>query len=111
MDCFKLLTVLLFIKGINSDCPKYVIPRKNPVRGYIDYHYQNLSGFPKSLDMVQLMADSWAAILSGIPDKKLIFEATMSEPFVFTINDKSGFTVWRPLYSLLKESAKFINYR
>lgn len=107
----KSLIIFLIINNINCDCPKYVIPRKNALRGHIDYHFQNLSGYPKSLDMIQLMADHWAVPLNGIPVETIRFMAIMSEPFVFAINDKNGFTVWGPLYSLLKESAKYINYR
>lgn len=93
MKPLKFLIILFIVGVIKSDCPKYSIPKQSRLRGYIEYHHQNLSGYPKDLDMGQLMTDSWNILLSGSEPKTLKFVSAMSEPFVFAINDEKGFTV------------------
>lgn len=113
---FGCLIVILIatngVGGIEKTCPIYETPRPVTLRGHVDYYRQNLSDYPLSLDVGQLLQDALNNFFGR--DRKpdtLKFTATLAEPFMFAENDELGFTAWGPMYSLVKETAVYLNCR
>lgn len=99
--------------GETSICPKNAIPARTSLHGYIDYYSQNLTGYPLGLDMDRLMEVGMETMMNFEvqPPDRIKFLAINAEPFIFAQRDDNGFTVWGPLYSLLKEVILWQNYR
>lgn len=99
--------------SLNHTCPKYAIPKQSYLHGYIDSFYQDLRGYPKSFDYGTFLHVMAGSAISFILDSGgvLKFLAVSLEPFLFCERYKNGFTIWGPIYSLLKEMVLFLNYR
>lgn len=108
---YVILILLVSIPKEHLGKISYQIPKPSSLRGYVDYYHQNLSDFPLELDPIQLFTDAMNIYNSmGQTDPVTKFQATLAEPFIFAINDVNGFTVWGPLYSLVKEAVVHLNY-
>lgn len=107
------ILALVFVLVNAKTCQKYSVPRISSLRGHIGHFRQNLTGYPKSMDMAELLNDGIKVLFMGVEGgaDTFRFVSTIAEPFVFALNDKDGFTIWGPMYSTIKETAMRLNYR
>lgn len=96
------------------NCSRYALPTRNPFRQHIDYYRQNRTSYPTRMDtglLISLIMETiFSSDIHGKP-KTIRFITALFEPFVFSTSDGDGFTVWGPIYSLVKELAIYLNYR
>lgn len=106
--------ILEIVSSKEADCPKYSIPKRSYLYGYVDEYNQNLTGYPLEFDFERVFQLAMDNIFNReIPSETTFkFLSITMEPFLFTKRDSADhFFIWGPNYSLMKEAVLYLNYR
>lgn len=115
------VSLLLISTIVSEKCKNEYRPPRRSLWGHFGRYRQNMTGAPVNFDKDVLLQDMMKAMLNywydPLPDKTFVFMSMMAEPFVFALvtdlteDGEEEFVVWGPMYSILVEAAKHLNYR
>lgn len=89
-----------------------VFEHKTHLNGHCNYFGQNYSEYPRDNPHgVRIFAIRAFEFLAVSRAPVLKFLAVETRPHLFVERDRDGFLIWGPLYSIVQEAAKYINYR
>lgn len=106
-----LLATLSFANAENFSFSS-LFKHKSVLNGHFGHYLQNFSRYPVDNPLGAKVIGAYVyRFLFKKGDPTIRFMAVNCPPHLFTKRNKKGFTVWGPLYSVLLEAARFINYR